>query len=130
MAGLHSSTTNPLVQTSPQCLKCIHAKPVKKKKPIDIQILSDMVEDTKSFPTLANLRIININLMEFARFSISDEALHVSASDLEISQQIVISTYIARQTNLGRAMKLNTLQLPVTTSSQCCGRDDESITGC
>ena len=44
MAGLQSLATNPLVQTTFQGLKCIHVKPVKKKKPVDVQILSDMVE--------------------------------------------------------------------------------------
>jgi len=88
MAGLQSPTTNPLVQTTLQGLKRIHAKPVKKKKPVDVLILSDMVEDAKSSPTLANLRITTISLMAFAGFLRSDEALHIRACDLEISQQM------------------------------------------
>ena len=65
MAGLQSLATNPLVQTTFQGLKCIHVKPVKKKKPVDVQILSDMVEGTKFSLTQANLRITMISFMAF-----------------------------------------------------------------
>jgi len=61
---IDSAMVNPLVQTALQGLTQLHAK----KKPITVPILTDMVEDANSTPTLANLRITTISLLTLLDF--------------------------------------------------------------
>ena len=52
-----------------------------------VPILADMVEDANSSPTLANLRITTISLLAFAGFLRCDEAMHIRACNVEITQE-------------------------------------------
>ena len=52
-----------------------------------VPVLADMVEDANSSPTLANLRITTISLLAFTGFLRCDEAMHIGACNVEITQE-------------------------------------------
>ena len=55
LAGLESPTHHPLVQTTLEGLKRKLAKPVTKKALMTVEILTEIVEDMKKYPTLSNI---------------------------------------------------------------------------
>ena len=64
-------------------------KPIRKRKPITTEMLTDMVQDATKQPTLSNLRITTFSLLTFARFLRFGEAIHIRACDLDISTDMV-----------------------------------------
>ena len=85
LAGLDSLTNQPIVQATLQGLQRIWCKPIRKRKPITTEMLTDMVQDATKQPTLSNLRITTFSLLAFAGFLRFDEAIHIRACDLDIS---------------------------------------------
>ena len=105
LAGLESPTSKPIVQSTLQDLK---ESLVQKRKPITVEILSDMVKDTLDNPTLANLRITTFSLLAFAGFLRFDEAIHLRACEIKITTDVttVESTYyIAKWTNFNKGVR-------------------------
>ena len=89
LAGLDSPTNQPIVQATLQGLHRMWCKPVRKRKPITREMLTDIVQDATKQPTLSNLRITTFSLLAFAGFLRFDEAIHIRACDLDISTDIV-----------------------------------------
>ena len=54
------------------------------KKLVAVDMLTDMVEDINSRPTLAN--ITTLSLLAFAGFLRFDEAIHIKASDVTLAE--------------------------------------------
>ena len=85
LAGLHSPTSNPIVQETLKGLKRIWSRPVQKRKPMPVEILADMVKDFLVNPTLTNMRITTFSLLAFAGFMRFDEAIRVRACEVEVT---------------------------------------------
>lgn len=68
LAGLESTTHNPLVQATLEGLKRMLAKPVNKKAPMTAEILTEIVEDTMKSPILSNIRLSTACLLAYAGF--------------------------------------------------------------
>ena len=67
-AGLPSPSSSPFITTVLEGLHRSLAKPVIKKVPINLEILTAMVRDTNENPTLANIRLTSACLLGFAGF--------------------------------------------------------------
>ena len=63
LAGLDSPTDRPFVQATLQGLRRMWCKLVQKRRPMTIEILADMVQDTNSHPSLSNLRLTTFSLL-------------------------------------------------------------------
>ena len=88
LAGLDSPTDRPFVQATLQGLRRMWCKPVQKRKPMTIEILADMVQDTNSHPSLSNLRLTTFSLLAFAGFLRFDEAIHIRACDVMVTKDM------------------------------------------
>lgn len=84
LAGINSPTNNPVVQKTLQGLKRTLAKPVQKKKPITKGMIENIVADTNSHPSLANIRLATACLLAFSGFLRFDELIHIRACDITI----------------------------------------------
>ena len=89
LMGLESPMEKPTVQATLQGLKRMLAKPVLKRKPVNTEMLADMIQDADKQPLLSNLRITTFNLLTFAGFLRFDEAIHIRACDMEFSAGMV-----------------------------------------
>ena len=86
LAGLESPVNATFVQATLQGIRRSCCKPVRKKKPVTVDMLADMVENMNSHPTLANMRITTLSLLAFAGFLRFDEVIHIRASDVTIAE--------------------------------------------
>ena len=86
LAGLESPSHHPLVQATLEGLKRILAKPVTKKNPMTVDILTDIVEDAEKNPTLSNIRLATACLLAYAGFLRADELISLRPCDICIFQ--------------------------------------------
>ena len=91
LAGLDSPTDRAFVQATLQGLRRMWCKPVQKRKPITIEILADMVQDTNSHPSLSNLRLTTFSLLAFAGFLRFDEAIYISCDVMVMKEMAKVS---------------------------------------
>ena len=66
LAELESPTQSPLVQTTLEGLRRLLARPLQKKSPVSLDILTDLVEDSCKQPTLSNVRLAAACLLAFS----------------------------------------------------------------
>ena len=84
LAGVASLTTGILVQTTLQGLRRMLAKPVRKKEPVTIKMLTAMVDDLNKNETLVNLRLTAACLLAFAGFLHFNELVNIRCCDVSI----------------------------------------------
>ena len=63
-------------------LRCLLAKPIKRKEPVTAQMLHDMVMAAGTSPSLTEVRLLAICLVAFAGFLRCDELLKLRCMDI------------------------------------------------
>lgn len=86
-AGITSPTANPFVSVVLEGLRKALAKPVTKKAPINMEILSAMVKDTMQNQTLSNVRLTSACLLAYAGFLRFNELHNLRPNDLRIDSE-------------------------------------------
>ena len=86
LAGVQSPTNAPLVQTTAEGLRRSLARPVQKKTPMSVDILSEIVENAEANPSLSNIRLATVCLLAFSRFLQCDELLQLRPYDIKIAE--------------------------------------------
>ena len=87
LAGLPPPSHHPLVQATLEGLKRTLAKPVAKKSPMTAEILTVIVKDTMSKPTLSNVRLATACLLAYAGFLRADELISLHPCDIDIAAE-------------------------------------------
>ena len=90
LAGLTSPSHHPLVQATLEGLKRTLAKPVTKKTPMTAEILSKIVKNTVTKPTLSNIRLATACLLAYAGFLRADELISLRPCDIDIAEDKMI----------------------------------------
>ena len=86
-AGIPSPTTNPFIAVVLDGLQKTLTKPVSKKAPFNMEILTAMSEETMRNQTLANVRLTSACLLAFAGFLRFNELHNLRPYDLTIDSE-------------------------------------------
>lgn len=89
LAGVQSPTHSPLVQATAEGLKRSFAKPVQKKTPMSVDILSDIVRNAEMQPSLSNIRLATACLLAFSGFLRCDELIQLRPCDITITDDMM-----------------------------------------
>ena len=102
-AGIPSPTTNPFIAVVLDGLRKTLAKPVSKKTPFNMEILTAMSEETTRNQTLANVRLTSACLLAFAGFLRFNELHNLRPNDLTIdSEKLLIKIRKSKTDQLRR----------------------------
>ena len=89
LAGVQSPTHSPLVKATAEGLRRALARPVQKKTPMSVGILSEIVKDAESHPCLSNIRLAAVCLLAFSGFLRFDELIQLRPSDITITDEMM-----------------------------------------
>ena len=89
LAGVVSPTTGILVQTTLQGLRRMLAKPVRKKEPVTIEMLSATVDELNKNETLVNLRLTTACLLAFTGFLRFNKLVTICCCDVSIGADML-----------------------------------------
>ena len=117
LAGLSSPAECPFVTSVLDGLRRMLAKPTIKKDPINIEILTAMVEDTRKSESLSNVRLTAACLLAFAGFLRFDELSKLRPVDLKIDDQKM--TVVIRSSKTDQLWKGSELVIARTGTTTC-----------
>ena len=89
-AGLASPVGSSVVRATLEGLQRILAKPVVKKVPITVEMLQQIVEDSKRSGTLSDLRLSTACLLSFAGFLRFSELIQIRPCDISIREDAMV----------------------------------------
>ena len=89
LAGVQSPTHSPLVQATAEGLRRSLARPVQKKTPMSVDILSEIVKDAEAHPCLSNIRLATASLLAFSGFLRFDELIQLRPCDITITEEMM-----------------------------------------
>lgn len=104
LGGLELPKDKPIVQTTLQGVKRTWCRPVQKKKPEPMEMLSDMANDALANPTIANLRIMTFSLLSFAGLFRFDEAIHILPCHISLTSIIAKISIACSKTDRFRSI--------------------------
>ena len=116
-AGIPSPTANPFVTVVVEGLRKTLAKPVIKKAPFDMEILTAMVKDTMENQTLSNIRLTSACLLAFAGFLRFNELHQLRPNDLRIDTEKLL--IIIRQSKTDQLRKGDEVLISRTGTMTC-----------
>lgn len=99
MAGLPSPSHQPLVQVTLEGLKRTLARPITKKTPMTVEILSEIVKNTVGKPTLSNIRLATACLLAYAGFLRADELINLRRCDIDIAEDKMVVRIVHSKTD-------------------------------
>ena len=90
VAGLESVGSMAIVQAILSGLRRVLAKPKTRKEPITADMLKAMVESVGSDPSLTEVRLLAMCLIEFAGFLRCDELIMLKCSDITTNSESMV----------------------------------------
>ena len=116
-SGLPSPTSCPFMQATSEGLQRILAKPVKKKKPVSVELLGRIVEDTARSNLLLDICPTKVCLVAFAGFLRFNELVNIRPSDIELQENFMTLCQLCSKTDQFR--KGDELVIARTGSATC-----------
>ena len=89
LAEVQSPTHSPLVQVTAEGLRRSLARPVQKKTPMSVDMLSEIVKDADVHPCLSNIRLATASLLAFSGFLRFDELIQLRPCDITITEEMM-----------------------------------------
>ena len=92
------------------------ARPIRKKKPITVDMFTSIVADAEQSGSLADLRLATASLISYAGFLCFDELIQIKAQEIQYPKSVVISIPRSKTDQLR-----NDAEVVITrTGSQLC----------
>ena len=117
LAGVQSPIHSPLVQTTAEGLRRLLARPVQKKAPMSVDILSEIVENAEARPSLSNIRLAAVCLLAFSGFLRCDELLQLRSCDVKIAEEMM--TVKIQRSKTDQLRQGDEVLIARTTNSTC-----------
>ena len=89
LAGVQSLIHSPLVQATAEGLRRLLARPVQKKTPMSVDMLSEIVKDAEAHPCLSNIQLATASLLAFSGFLRLDELIQLRPCDITITEEMM-----------------------------------------
>ena len=117
MGDQPAPTESATVKLTLQGLQRQLARPVQKKKPINVEMLAAIVADAEQSNSLADLRLATACLLSYAGFLHFDELVQIKAQEIQITDSFMIVSIPRSKTDQLRSGKEVVI---ARTGSQLC----------